>query len=138
MCRQKNVISCPFCSNKCAKVWSHIARPKTSRTHAHFAHFSKWISHAPSQLIPLKFGNSCTYVYWMHVRTKYLPSKVVNIGHLRQPDFLKGLVYKINHPPRLYLPSLYSGITVWQSARSLKNSCTLGSPRFTSSSKLLS
>ena len=31
---------------KCAKVRSHIARPKKGRTHAHPAHFPEWISHA--------------------------------------------------------------------------------------------
>ena len=33
-------------------MWSHIARRKTSRTHAHLAHFSEWISHAHAHVRP--------------------------------------------------------------------------------------
>ena len=33
-----------FCSKKCAKVRSHIALPKTSRTHTHCTHSSKSLS----------------------------------------------------------------------------------------------
>ena len=37
---------------KCEKIWSHIAHPKMSRTHAHPAHFSEWISHAHAHVQP--------------------------------------------------------------------------------------
>ena len=51
--KSKSSIFWQFCPKKCAKVRSHIARPKKGRTHAHSAHFPEWISHAhaPSQLI---------------------------------------------------------------------------------------
>ena len=37
---------------KVCKLGSHIARPKTSRTHAHSAHFSEWISLAHAHVRP--------------------------------------------------------------------------------------
>ena len=37
---------------KCEKIWSHIAHPKMSRTHAHPAHFSERILHAHAHLRP--------------------------------------------------------------------------------------
>ena len=46
----KDVLKCSifwqFCPQKCAKVRSHIARPKKGRTHTHPAHFPEWILHA--------------------------------------------------------------------------------------------
>ena len=35
-----------ICHQKCAKVRSHIARPKKGRTHTHRTHTSKCFSHA--------------------------------------------------------------------------------------------
>ena len=39
---------------KCEKIWSHIAHPKMSRTHAHPAHFS--------YLFRIDFARTRTYI----------------------------------------------------------------------------
>ena len=61
-------ISWQLCSKKCAKVGSHIAHPKTSHTHAHPAHFSKWILHAHAHVRP----HIARVRAHMHLRNSYL------------------------------------------------------------------
>ena len=50
--KTKSSIFWQVCPKKCAKVWSHIARPKKGRTRAHPAHFPEWISHAHAHVRP--------------------------------------------------------------------------------------
>ena len=50
--KAKSSIFYQFCSKKGAKIWSHIAPTKMSRTHAHPAHFSEWISHTHAHVWP--------------------------------------------------------------------------------------
>ena len=57
-------------------MWSHIARPKTSCTHAHCTHFSEWISLAHAQVWPqiarvrTHLRNPC-YLVYLPVSTLY-------------------------------------------------------------------
>ena len=60
---------------KCAKVRSHIARPKTSRTHAHPAHFFEWILHAHAHVRPhIARVRARTHLRISYLATDYIPS----------------------------------------------------------------
>jgi hypothetical protein len=84
--KQKSGIFWPFCSKKCAKVQSHIARPKMSRTHAHRTNFSKWISHGHAHMRP--------HITRVHART-----------HLRNSPFENG--FQINKLKTPQINALY-------------------------------
>ena len=59
-------------------MWSHIARPKTSRTHAHFAHFSEWILHTHAHVPP--------HIARVRVRTHLRNSYLGNISENSPSD----------------------------------------------------
>ena len=69
---------------KCEKIWSHIAHPKMSRTHAHHAHFSERISHAHAQV-----RQHIAHVrVRTHLRNSYLAnfhSRILNFHDKFQP-----------------------------------------------------
>ena len=59
-----------FCSKKCAKVRSHIALPKTSRTHAHRTHSSKNLSARTSNV--RKCDNTHMCAATQHLENMYI------------------------------------------------------------------